>query len=197
MSSDEASKKPPAVTKSVSFIPMSPKSSNTMEMHRRQQEAALDSSHDYDSGSDQERRMTRPRRSSDSTHDRPRTRGHDSDSDEDVEDLPPRFNDHGQPLDRRSASHDRWTSRSGDFRRAPQRPGDWDVRGAWHVGGTDNEAVERLAHGVTNALDGRGSWMQVIGDVLGANANGEGQGRLEGDEEQDEERKRRRRRRRD
>ncbi|KAJ3472087.1 hypothetical protein NLG97_g11299 [Lecanicillium saksenae] len=206
---DAGSKKPPAAAKSVSFIPMSPKSSHTMEMHRRQQELAANheaSQDEYDSGSDQDTRVAHHRRSSDSTHDRPQVRGRGlgSDSDEEVEDLPDRFDSQGRPLDRRSTSHDRWTSRSGDFRRQPQRPGDWDIRGAWHVGGTDNAAVERLANGVTNALDGRGSWMHVIGEVLGggalgANPNGEAQQQRldDGRDENHEDERRRRRRRRD
>ncbi|OAR00100.1 hypothetical protein LLEC1_04406 [Akanthomyces lecanii] len=201
------SKKPPPAAKSVSFIPMSPKSSHTMEMHRRQQEQAVagDASSQEDDGIavDSERRGAPHRRSSDTTHDRPRGRGsHEFSSEEEVEDLPDRFDSQGRSLDGRSASHHRWTSRSGTFQREPQRADDWDIRGAWHVGGTNNEAVERLAHGVTNALDGRGSWMQVIGEVLaggalGANPNAqEQQPRLEDarDEGRDQERRRRRRR---
>lgn len=156
-----------------------------MEVHRRQQEQAANaetsSQEEYDFLGGQDGRVAHRRRSSDTTHDRPRGRGsHDTDSEEEIEDLPDRFDSQGGSLDRRSASHGGWTSRSGTFQREPQRAGDWDVRGAWHVGGTNNDAVERLAHGVTNALDGRGSWMQVIGEVLGgdalgANPNGQGQ----------------------
>lgn len=193
--------KPPTAAKSVSFIPMSPKSSETMEMHRRQQElsASGQASPDHDYESDEDWRVARPRRSSDTTHDRPRVPA----SDEDVEDLPDRFDSHGVPLDRRSASHHRWTSRSGAFHRQPQAPGDWNVRGAWHVGGTNNEAVERLAHGVTDALEGRGSWMNVIGEVLGGGALGSHEGRVggerrgeleDGQEDEDERRRGRRRR---
>ncbi|XWX01436.1 hypothetical protein V2A60_009464 [Cordyceps javanica] len=204
------SKKPPAASKSVSFIPMSPKSTQTMQMHRRQQEHAangdLSSQEDDASLDNNDTSVVRHRRSSDTTHDRPRgrRRSHDSDSEDEVEDLPNRFDRQGQPLDRRFSSDDGWTSRSGAFRREPQRPGDWDVQGAWHVGGTNDEAVERLAHGVTKALAGRGSWMQVIGEVLGAgaldaNPNGQGsQARLEsgrdGDRDDDDGRRRRRRR---
>ncbi|OAA40242.1 hypothetical protein ISF_09820 [Cordyceps fumosorosea ARSEF 2679] len=183
-------KKPPAATKSVSFIPMSPKSTHTMEMHRRQQQQAVNgdvsSQEDCNSADNQDWRVGHHRRSSDTTHDRPRGHGkaYESDSEEEVERLPDRFDGQGRPLARRSSSQDRWTSRFGTFRREPRRPGGWDMQGAWHVGGTDSEAVERLAHGVTNALDGRGSWMQVLGEVLGsgvlgANPNAQGQPRLE------------------
>lgn len=171
-----------------------------MEMHRRQQELAGDgdiSTHeDGISANDPDRSVARQRPLSDITHNRPRSRGRslDSDSDEQVEEIPARFDDQGSPLDGRSASHKRWRSLSGEFQSKPQRPGDWDVQGAWHVGGTNQEAVERLALGVTNALEGRGSWMQVLGEVLGSgvlgpNPGGQAQqlqleeGRNQGDEE--------------
>lgn len=182
-----------------------------MERHRQQQ-AAFDDGDSQESHSDDDRRVAHHRRASDTTHDRPRGHGDESDSGSEVEDLPDRFDSHGRPLDRRAASSDRWTSRSGAFRRQPQRPGDWDVRGAWHVGGTNDEAVQRLATGMTDALDGRGSWMNVIGQVIGGagltegqnNAGGSSgvggsQARLEDErgEGDDEDRRRRRRRRRD
>ncbi|EGX92309.1 hypothetical protein CCM_03681 [Cordyceps militaris CM01] len=199
-SADNARPSPEAAAKSVSFIPMSPKSTRTMEMHRRQQELAGDgdiSTHeDGISANDPDRSVARQRPLSDITHNRPRSRGRslDSDSDEQVEEIPARFDDQGSPLDGRSASHKRWRSLSGEFQSKPQRPGDWDVQGAWHVGGTNQEAVERLALGVTNALEGRGSWMQVLGEVLGSgvlgpNPGGQAQqlqleeGRNQGDEE--------------
>ena len=89
-------------------------------------------------------------------------------SDGHVESLPDRFDSQGRPLDGRSRSADHWTTRRGTFRRAPQRAGGWDVRGAWEVGGTDSEAVERLVASFTSALDGRRSWTGVLGDVLGS-----------------------------
>jgi hypothetical protein len=183
-----------------------------MERHRWQQSQSngqeTSADHDYNYESDDSQPIVRRRRASDSTLERPRQRGglrSDSDSEEEVEQLPDRFDSHGRPLDGRTSSADRWTNRSGEFRREPRRQGDWDVRGAWHVGGTDNEAVERIAHGVTNALEGRGSWMGVIGEVLGGgllgppppggNDNAQ-HGREQGDEDDDEDYDRRRRRRR-
>ncbi|KAF1730078.1 hypothetical protein CRV24_009535 [Beauveria bassiana] len=188
---------------------MSPKSTQTMVMHRRQQEEAANgdalTQEEYSAPGNQDGRVAHQRRSSDTTHDRggDRGRSHESDSEEEIQNLPDRFDSEGRRLDRRSVSHDRWTSRSGAFRRQSQRPGNFNVQGAWHVGGTNKEAVERLAHGVTNALDGRGSWMQVLGEVLsegalGATPNSQGQHmRVEsgGDEDGDEEKRRRRKRR--
>ncbi|KAM3460773.1 hypothetical protein NHJ6243_005569 [Beauveria neobassiana] len=208
-SSETAPKKTHAAPKSVTFIPMSPKSTQTMEMHRRQQEEAANgdalTQEEYSAPGNQDGRVAHQRRSSDTTHDRggDRGRSHESDSEEEIQNLPDRFDSEGRRLDRRSVSHDRWTSRSGAFRRQSQRPGNFNVQGAWHVGGTNKEAVERLAHGVTNALDGRGSWMQVLGEVLsegalGATPNSPGQHmRVEsgGDEDRDEEKRRTRKRR--
>ncbi|XP_044715624.1 uncharacterized protein HRG_10805 [Hirsutella rhossiliensis] len=173
-----SSKGPPSATKSVSFIPLSPKSSRTMERHRRHHAAASDKDDDSPEHDDDEpldNGRTRPafrrRRSSDPSSDRPVVpRGRqglsDSDSEDDVELLPDRFDSQGKPLGGRPA-RDRWTTRKGTFERQPRQPGDWDVRGAWQVGGTDGEAVDRLVHNVTGALEGRRSWMSVLGDVLG------------------------------
>lgn len=163
----------PTSIKSVSFSPMSPKSAQTMQMHRRQQLQSGTGDDESQISEDDEaephQQVTHRRRASDTSHDRTRGRGRtDSNSDsDDVELLPNRFDSHGTPLDSHSNEDGHWTNRSGDFWRQPQRPGDWDVRGAWQVGGTDAESVNRLAQGVTNALDGRGSWMNVIGEVLG------------------------------
>jgi hypothetical protein len=91
-----------------------------------------------------------------------------SESEEDIEELPDRFDSDGRPIDDRNPGDGpRWTSRSGEFQRRPRRPGDWDVRGAWHVGGTDDIQVDRLARSFTEALDGRRSWLGVIGEALG------------------------------
>lgn len=105
-----------------------------------------------------------------------------SDSPEEVEALPDRFDSHGQPLDGLSASKSKWTTRKGTFHRKPQRPDGLDVAGAWQVSGTDGEAVDRLVKNFTSALDGQKGWMGVIGEVLGAGLlpGAEGQGsRLE------------------
>lgn len=129
-----------------------------------------------------------------------------SDSPEEVEILPDRFDSHGQPLDGRSTSKSRWTTRKGTFHREPQRQGGLDVSGAWQVSGTDGEAVDRLVKNFTGALDGQKGWMGVLGEVLGSGLlpGTEGQGgRLEqgsgrqkhdDDEDDEDDRKRRRRR---
>ncbi|KAG6001076.1 hypothetical protein E4U43_001422 [Claviceps pusilla] len=184
---------PPMASKSVTFIPLSPKSSRTMERHRREHVEALEederrpsdelgvwdkkhdkhASDDGEVGADFHRRC---RRSSDPTSSRllvqrnTHSRGDSASNSgaEEVEELPDRFDYLGRPLDGRTRSQDRWTTRRGTFHRRHQRPGGWNVEGAWQVSGTDGEAVEGLVKNVVKALDGHKSWMGVLGDVLGS-----------------------------
>lgn len=157
------------------FIPLSPKSSRTMEKHKKEHEAAL--ARGEVSGDEEDERGRRDeghrhleRGASGAAAGRSRTNG-DSVLDSDVEDIPDRFDRQGHSLDPNSPerqSGDRWTTRSGDFERRPQGRGDMDARGSWQVGGTDPEAVERIVKGVTGALGGKGGWMEVVGSVLGS-----------------------------
>lgn len=192
---------PPPMAKSVSFIPLSPNSSRTMERHHRQHlaaEAEAEAPRRGDDGPDDERGSVAPRpisrhrRSSDPLSDRPvvrrRHHGDESDSDSDVEDLPERFDTQGRRLDgRNETGRPRMTTRRGEFERRPQRPGDWDVRGAWQVNGTDSERVERLVRDVTGVLEGRGSWIGLLGNVLGG-----GQQQVEDGDDEEHGRRRRR-----
>ncbi|KAL7814399.1 hypothetical protein V8C26DRAFT_143027 [Trichoderma gracile] len=115
------------------------------------------------------------RQSSDTTHDRSpnrdgegrrRRRRHYDDSDDDVEVLPDRFDSHGRPLDGSGGGSrkSRFVTRSGEFHRPAQRPGDMEVHGGWQLGGTDPEQIERLVRTVTGVLEGRKSWVSVIGE---------------------------------
>jgi hypothetical protein len=168
--------------RSVTFIPLSPKSSQTMERHKRGQMVAQEAEAKDDDGSEaspEQGLLSRPpilrRRSSDPSSDRPlisrrSARGHDSgisDSEEEVELLPARFDDHGSPLDGSEPGRSRWTSRRGEFERRPRHPGDWNARGTWQVGGTEAETVERLARTMTDVIDGRQSWLHLLGGVIG------------------------------
>ena len=168
-----------SASKSVSFIPLSPKSSLVIQERRRNHAANADAGDtpDRDEQVDDGGRRgdgdylgSRQRGSSDPSADRPMIRRRPrTDSDGDVEILPDRFDSQGRALDPRSASHGPhggWTTRSGEFERRPRRPGGWDISGAWQVGGTDRDEVERMARGVTNVLEGQGGWMGVLGDVL-------------------------------
>lgn len=205
---------PPTASKSVSFIPLSPKSSRTMERHRREQVEGSEGedwdNRDPDSHPRDNRFDSNRRRSSDPTPHplvqrsrRSRDDSSGSDSD-DIEVLPDRFDSRGRPLHGRSASQDGWTTRRGTFRREPQRPGGWDVSGAWQVSGTDGEAVDKLVRDFTGALDGHKGWMGVLGQVLGSGLlpgaagpsneeHGSGRQRHEHDVDDDDGRRRRRR----
>lgn len=180
-------------SKSVTFIPLSPESSRTMERHKQDHLAAMRAEEaaegeveegpapegdyfSYGAGQDYDHPLARHRRASDPSSDRAPIRR--PDPQEDIEDLPDRFDADGRPLDGRSASNRRaWTTRSGEFARRPRREGDWDVRGAWQVGGTDPEAVQRLVNGVTSALEGRQGLLRFIGDIFTGGAGLIGDGR--------------------
>ncbi|KAH7325756.1 hypothetical protein B0I35DRAFT_474495 [Stachybotrys elegans] len=194
------------VSKSVSFIPLSPKSSMTMERHQREKEKheagqSKSKPHKEDEDVDDSKTVAsrpefRRRRSSDPSSDRPvirrgGARAHEtgvSDVEEEVENLPDRFDATGKPLDGRASSHKGWTSRSGEFVRKPQHAGDWDAKGSWQVGGTEAEVVERLAKTMTGVIEGRNSWMQLLGGVGGlllpeAESSSRGHGRVDDDED--------------
>lgn len=100
----------------------------------------------------------------------------DENSDEDEEDvielLPDRFDAQGRPLDSsstpRAGAGGHWHTRRGDFAyRSPRGGADgFNMHGQWGISGTDAEAVERIVRNVTGVLEGRGSWMGLIGGLL-------------------------------
>ncbi|PTB41101.1 hypothetical protein M441DRAFT_80518 [Trichoderma asperellum CBS 433.97] len=175
--------------KSVSFGPLSPTSTITMKRHKKEHElrSESDSSESEGRSSDTRRenqfnRSNRHRRqSSDTTHDRSPNRGHEgrhrrhhySDSDDEVENLPDRFDSHGRPLDGGRHGRSRLTTRSGEFHRLADRPGGLSIHGGWQLAGTDPEQIQKIVSGVTGALQGRRSWVSVVGDVLGGDLLGQ------------------------
>lgn len=174
------------VAKSVTFIPLSPKSSMTMKRHRaeaaakeekeKQEQLAFDQLHALVPFKPRSRTRSRHRRSSSSsssssdnsdTGRKHQPRGDGSSSDDTVEILPDRFDRRGEPLDGRSTRNRGWKSRRGDFEYRPRNRGDMNVKGAWQVAGTDGESVDRLVRGVTGVLEGKRSWLGLLGEVLG------------------------------
>lgn len=214
----------------MSFGPLSPTSSKTMLRHKKEHDAKSESDSSESEGDrrreNQFKRSSRHRRlTSDTTHDRSpnrdgegrRRRHRHSDSDDDVENLPDRFDSHGKPLDGGRHGKNRIVTRSGEFHRPAQRPGGMEVHGGWALGGTDPEQIEKLVRNVTGALEGRKSWVSVIGEVLGGDmlgqlagplagvlqppgggsgGGGEGEGRRRQIEDDDDDRERRHKRRR-
>lgn len=88
---------------------------------------------------------------------------------DDVEYLPDRFDSQGRPLVSSPYGSRRWTERSGQFAKKPRdsrRARTWDVNGAWNVGGTDPEVVERMAKQVRDVVDGRMGWLGLISGVV-------------------------------
>lgn len=94
-------------------------------------------------------------------------RSDESNSDDAVEILPDRFDRRGEPLNEHSNRNRGWKSRRGDFEYRSKHRGDMNVKGAWQVAGTDGESVDRLVRGVTGALEGKGGWLGLLGEVLG------------------------------
>ena len=126
----------PQTAKSVTFIPLSPRSRKTLKRHREEKEA-----------SEGEGYFDRDK----------------EDEDEDVEELPERFGEDGTPLGGTVGSRsDRMHSRHGEF----IGPG---MVGQWGVSGTDQEAIERIVRNVTGVLEGRGSWLGLLGGILSGN----------------------------
>lgn len=179
-----------AAPKSVVFIPLSPKSSMTMERHRKKQRKLAKEAEakqkeddeemsDFDLGSalavfmPEARHKRSSSASSDPSHDsrirrhKRNSSGDVSSSDDDTEILPDRFDSHGRPVGSGADNHHRWTSRRGDFESKPRRKGDWDVKGAWQVAGTDQQMIDNLVRNVTGVLEGRQNWMGLLGAFLG------------------------------
>ncbi len=204
----------------VTFIPLSPRSSVTLRRHRQEQEAAKSGNEDNTSDSEDERPSCRDRKGKapdmdldrdvnpmDMNVSRRRNRSssqggsQDSDEEEVIEVLPDRFDAQGRPLDGFGRRSQGWTSRRGGFEyRSPRGPGVPSMRGEWGVAGTDSEAVERIVRNVTGVLEGRASWLGLLGGLLsgsllqGPEEGDRGsQGRIEDDDDEDRRRRRRRR----
>ncbi|KAK7923005.1 hypothetical protein PG985_007076, partial [Apiospora marii] len=138
-----------AANKSVSFIPLSPQSSQTL----RKLHEAQDRHSDSDLSSDRTL-----------SHRRGRRRDPDLSSEEnDVEVLPDRFDTSGRPLE--PGDPGRWTSRGGSFEYRPRDRGT-QMQGAWGVGGTDADMVNRMAESVGSLLEGKSGLLGILGNVI-------------------------------
>lgn len=165
--------------KSVAFSSLSPQSSRVLRQHRRHRTRSPRSGSKPQDFHDSEPLARRRRHSSGPPAARQMAHDDSTDSDSEVEYLPDRFDSHGRPLSP-SARKPGWTQRSGQFHRKPRRPRDWNVDGGWHVAGTDREAVERMAEGLRDVVDGRMSWLGLIGGVMEGLEDGRGGKRGDG-----------------
>ncbi|KAF6801185.1 hypothetical protein CMUS01_15482 [Colletotrichum musicola] len=195
-----------SASKSVTFIPLSPQSSQTLRRHHLEQEEhateEAEKEKEPPSLSEEQLATLRPvlnrRRSySDPSSSRSlgarRNRGGESplNSDSEVENLPDRFDSQGRPLGSTGAM--RW--RQGMFEYQPRSGNGWHSSGAWAVGGTHGDAVQRIASDIEGIVTGQTSWKSLLKDVVGVVQDTQGHhGRI--DDGSDEERPRRRRRRR-
>lgn len=129
-------------------------------------------------------RKRRRRSNSDPSSNRPRTdvarrRGGGGGSDDqstgeeedEVEQLPDRLGPQGRD------GGGGWTERKGEFEYRSPKPGGAQARGAWGVGGTDPDQVDRLMRDVTDLIGdgppkGVGGWLGFAGRLLGSGVLG-------------------------
>lgn len=153
---------PPYPTTSSADMPMPAHDSQSQRTRERS---------DSDPSSNRQPALRRRRKRAEKRSDNP---GHAQE--EEVEELPDRFDSSGQPLEgssRGSARGDSgWTSRRGEFEYRPRGGGSGDrnvhMQGSWGVAGTDGDAVNNIARSVGDVLEGRQGWMGLLGDVLGS-----------------------------
>lgn len=197
-------------SKSVTFIPLSPQSSQTLRRHRleHEQHAEQEAKREEEPPALSEEQLetlrpvlNRRRSSSDPSSSRPlaarRKRELDSpEPSDEVEVLPDRFDSEGRPLG--SAGAMRW--RQGAFETRLRHGNGWHSSGAWAVGGTDEDMVQRVAGDIENMISGQGSWKSLLKDVVGivqeVQQGGQSRRIEDTDEEEDRHGRQRRRRRR-
>ncbi|KAI1152000.1 hypothetical protein F4825DRAFT_476428 [Nemania diffusa] len=169
-------------TPKVHFGVLSPKSSQTLQRHREEKnETIADIVNDENALRRQDNRKlrdsySRKRSSSDppSSHralerrdSRPRGFSVNSSDDDNVVDLPDRFDSSGRPLDPRDRSLRRPRSSHGEFEYRPQHPGDLSMRGAWAAFQSGDEpGVARLTQTVSELLQGQRGFLGTLGHIL-------------------------------
>jgi hypothetical protein len=172
---------------------MSPRSSSALRRHHQELKAKAEKEEEEKKAKEAEsddidyfgallgQLIPQPQRHRDSDNNRPSDRSlvpkrHPKDEESDsstgeevIEVLPDRFDSQGRPLSGAgTGSTPRMHSRTGDFEyRSPRGPRGTQMRGEWAVAGTDPEAVERIVRNVTGVLEGRGSWLGLLGGILG------------------------------
>lgn len=97
--------------------------------------------------------------------------------------LPDRFDPQGRPLGSTGAL--RW--RQGAFETRPRDGSGWHSSGAWAVGGTDDDAVQKIASDIEGMISGQGSWKNLLKDVIGVVQEVQHGGQSRRIEERDEE----------
>lgn len=170
---------PKRATSRVHFGALSPKSSQTLQRHRDEMNERSSDNIDHENISRHEDsrrpRDTRPRTrsSSDPPSSRlvPIHRDHSpspsSSDDEDVVDLPDRFDSTGRPLDPRDRTLRRPRSSYGEFEYRPQHPGDLSMRGAWAaLPAQGDQEVARLAQTIGRFLEGQHGFLGALGHIL-------------------------------
>lgn len=187
MPSSSASRiaEPKRATPKVHFGALSPKSSQTLQRHRDDMNDMNETLSDIINHENISRRQDsrslrdsrpRTRSSSDPPSSRlvPNHRGHtrpsaspNSSDDEDVVDLPSRFDSSGRPLDSQDRTLRRSRSSYGEFEYRPQHPGDLNMHGAWAAfPGHGDQGVARLAQTFGDLLEGQHGFLGALGHIL-------------------------------
>lgn len=158
----------------VKFIPLSPKSSQTLRRHRRQSgdRAMINVDNTHEPSSPKQPQTLRKRSDSDTSFNRPQYQRHKPRGDRsphsddgEVEYLPDRFDSSGQPLEADRTLNG--IPRRGSFEYLPRDGNDWHIRGAWRtIGDPDPLSFSELAQTFGGLLQPRGGLVGMLGDVL-------------------------------
>ncbi|KAI0908166.1 hypothetical protein F4823DRAFT_600376 [Ustulina deusta] len=172
----------PQTTPRVHFRALSPESSRILQRHRRAtKETPSDATDNVDISRHTENRRSRnsyPRtRSSSEPSSNRRAQNHrdrtrrsvspNSSDDNDVVDLPDRFDSSGKPLDPRDRTLHRPRSSYGGFEYRPQYPGDLSMRGEWATFPIDEHlGAAQLAQTLGGLLQGQQGFLGTLGHML-------------------------------
>lgn len=197
-------------SKSVAFT-LSPQSSQTLRLHRsaheQQAEEEARKEEEVPALSEEQLATLRPvlnrRRSSSDppssksvSRRRKREIETPPESEDEVEVLPDRFDTQGRPVGGGGTSGAmRW--RQGAFESRPRNGKGLHSSGAWAVGGTDGDVVQKIASDIEGVISGQSSWKSLLKDVVGAVQevqHGGDSRRIENSDDDDYDDRRRRRR---
>ncbi|KAJ3567813.1 hypothetical protein NPX13_g6641 [Xylaria arbuscula] len=163
----------------VHFRPLSPESSRVLQQRREVSKGPTsDVTNTADSPKHEESRNLHARTRSSSepsssrralTHRgrRPRSVSPNSSDDDDIVNLPDRFDPSGRPLDPRDRSLNRSRRPSyGGFEYRPQHPGDMHIRGEWAALPLEGIDTAQIAQTIGGLLQGQGGFLGTLGHLL-------------------------------
>ncbi|KAI1351003.1 hypothetical protein F5Y01DRAFT_325734 [Xylaria sp. FL0043] len=163
----------------VHFRALSPQSSQALQQRREAAREIPDTTDDVNDSSHEPSRRSRDshartrsepasnRLALDHRDRRRRSDSPTSSGDEEIINLPDRFDSSGRPLDPRDRTSRRPRARSGEFEYRPQYPGDLSMRGAWATIPIDEHLrLEDVAQTVSRLLQGQRGFLGTLGHLL-------------------------------